>query len=60
LAIVGSATLAITLARRSDGRIDGFVIEGDVAELARFLKPDTDSSTAADVVAYLVKPTGAT
>jgi hypothetical protein len=56
LAIVGSATLA----RRSNGRIDGFVIEGDVAELARFLKPDTDSSTAADVVAYLVKPTGAT
>ena len=32
----------------------------DVADLARFLKPDTDSYTAADVVAYLLKPTGAT
>jgi nitronate monooxygenase len=31
LAIVSSATLAITLARKSNGRVDGFVIEGDVA-----------------------------
>ena len=31
LAIVASATLAITLARKSNGRVDGFVIEGDVA-----------------------------
>ena len=28
----------------------------DVADLARFLKPGTDSYTAADVVAYLLKP----
>jgi NAD(P)H-dependent flavin oxidoreductase YrpB (nitropropane dioxygenase family) len=31
LAIVASATLAITLSRKSSGRVDGFVIEGDVA-----------------------------
>jgi NAD(P)H-dependent flavin oxidoreductase YrpB (nitropropane dioxygenase family) len=31
LAIVASATLAITLARKSNGKVDGFVIEGDVA-----------------------------
>jgi NAD(P)H-dependent flavin oxidoreductase YrpB (nitropropane dioxygenase family) len=31
LAIVASATLAITLARKSTGKVDGFVIEGDVA-----------------------------
>ena len=31
LPIVSSATLALTLARRSNGRVDGFVIEGDVA-----------------------------
>ncbi len=31
LAIVGSATLAITLARKSTGQVNGFVIEGDVA-----------------------------
>lgn len=31
LAIVSSATLAMTLARKSSGRVDGFVVEGDVA-----------------------------
>jgi len=31
LAIVSSATLALTLARKSTGRVDGFVIEGELA-----------------------------
>jgi NAD(P)H-dependent flavin oxidoreductase YrpB (nitropropane dioxygenase family) len=31
LAIVASATLAITLARKSNGRVDGFVVEGETA-----------------------------
>lgn len=31
LAIVSSSTLAITLARKSNGRVDGFVIEGPTA-----------------------------
>jgi NAD(P)H-dependent flavin oxidoreductase YrpB (nitropropane dioxygenase family) len=31
LAIVASATLAITLARKSSGQVNGFIIEGDVA-----------------------------
>jgi nitronate monooxygenase len=31
LAIVSSATLALTLAKKSNGRVDGFVIEGAVA-----------------------------
>ncbi len=31
LAIVSSATLALTLAKKSNGRVDGFVIEGDIA-----------------------------
>lgn len=31
LAIVASATLAMTLARKSNGRVDGFVIEGPTA-----------------------------
>lgn len=31
LAIVSSATLALTLVKKSNGRVDGFVIEGDVA-----------------------------
>ncbi len=31
LAIVASATLAITLAKKSNGRVDGFVVEGEVA-----------------------------
>jgi NAD(P)H-dependent flavin oxidoreductase YrpB (nitropropane dioxygenase family) len=31
LPIVSSATLALTLTRKSNGRVDGFVIEGDVA-----------------------------
>jgi len=31
LAIVASATLALTLARKSSGRVDGFVVEGDLA-----------------------------
>jgi nitronate monooxygenase len=31
LAIVSSATLAMTLARKSNGRVDGFVVEGDTA-----------------------------
>jgi NAD(P)H-dependent flavin oxidoreductase YrpB (nitropropane dioxygenase family) len=31
LAIVASATLAITLARKSNGQVNGFMIEGDVA-----------------------------
>jgi nitronate monooxygenase len=31
LAIVSSATLAMTLARKSNGRVDGFVIEGERA-----------------------------
>jgi nitronate monooxygenase len=31
LAIVSSATLALTLARKSDGKVDGFVIEGPSA-----------------------------
>jgi NAD(P)H-dependent flavin oxidoreductase YrpB (nitropropane dioxygenase family) len=30
-AIVASATLALTLARKSNGRVDGFIVEGDVA-----------------------------
>ncbi len=31
LAIVSSATLALTLARKSTGRVDGFIVEGPVA-----------------------------
>jgi nitronate monooxygenase len=31
LAIVASATLAIALAKKSNGRVDGFVVEGDTA-----------------------------
>lgn len=31
LAIVASATLAITLAKKSNGRVDGFVVEGETA-----------------------------
>jgi len=31
IAIVASATLAMTLARKSNGRVDGFVVEGEVA-----------------------------
>jgi nitronate monooxygenase len=31
LAIISSATLALTLARKSNGRVDGFVIEGPLA-----------------------------
>jgi nitronate monooxygenase len=31
LAIVSSATLALTLAKKSNGRVDGFVVENDVA-----------------------------
>ena len=31
LAIVASATLALTLARKANGRVDGFVVEGDLA-----------------------------
>lgn len=31
LAIVASATLAITLARKSNGRVDGFIVEGSTA-----------------------------
>lgn len=31
LAIVSSATLAITLARKSNGRVDGFIVEGECA-----------------------------
>ncbi len=31
LAIVASATLAMTLARKSSGRVDGFIVEGDLA-----------------------------
>ena len=31
LAIVSSATLALTLARKSTGRVDGFVVEGELA-----------------------------
>lgn len=31
LAIVASATLATTLAKKSNGRVDGFVVEGEVA-----------------------------
>ncbi len=31
LAIVSSATLATTLAKKSTGRVDGFIVEGDVA-----------------------------
>jgi NAD(P)H-dependent flavin oxidoreductase YrpB (nitropropane dioxygenase family) len=31
LAIVSSATLAMTLAKKSSGRVDGFVVEGDLA-----------------------------
>lgn len=31
LAIISSATLALTLARKSNGRVDGFVVEGAVA-----------------------------
>jgi nitronate monooxygenase len=31
LAIVASATLAITLARKSNGQVNGFVVEGETA-----------------------------
>lgn len=31
LAIISSATLALTLARKSNGRVDGFVVEGPLA-----------------------------
>ncbi|MFA5264932.1 MAG: nitronate monooxygenase [Opitutaceae bacterium] len=31
LPIVSSSTLAVSLARKSNGRVDGFIIEGDVA-----------------------------
>jgi len=31
LAIISSATLALTLARKSNGRVDGFIVEGSVA-----------------------------
>jgi len=31
LAIISSATLALTLARKSNGRVDGFVVEGSLA-----------------------------
>lgn len=31
LAIISSATLAITLAKKSNGRVDGFVVEGELA-----------------------------
>ena len=31
LAIIASATLALTLARKSNGRVDGFIVEGAVA-----------------------------
>lgn len=31
LAIISSATLALTLARKSNGRVDGFIVEGPVA-----------------------------
>ncbi|MEX2044631.1 MAG: nitronate monooxygenase [Opitutus sp.] len=31
LAIVSSATLAMTLAKKSNGRVDGFIVEGSVA-----------------------------
>jgi len=31
LAIVSSATLALTLAKKSNGRVDGFVVEGEAA-----------------------------
>ncbi len=31
LAIVSSATLAITLAKKSTGKVDGFIVEGDLA-----------------------------
>ena len=31
LAIVSSATLALTLAKKSNGRVDGFIVEGEVA-----------------------------
>lgn len=31
LAIVSSATLAMTLARKANGRVDGFIVEGSVA-----------------------------
>ena len=31
LGIIASATLAITLARKSNGRVDGFVVEGETA-----------------------------
>jgi NAD(P)H-dependent flavin oxidoreductase YrpB (nitropropane dioxygenase family) len=31
LGIVASATLAITLARKASGRVDGFIVEGDTA-----------------------------
>jgi len=31
LAIISSATLALTLAKKSNGRVDGFVVEGSVA-----------------------------
>ncbi len=31
LAVISSATLAMTLARKSNGRVDGFIVEGDTA-----------------------------
>jgi nitronate monooxygenase len=31
LAIIGSATLAMTLAKKSNGRVDGFIVEGEKA-----------------------------
>ncbi|WP_414660454.1 nitronate monooxygenase [Horticoccus sp. 23ND18S-11] len=31
IAIVSSATLALTLAKKSNGRVDGFIVEGDTA-----------------------------
>jgi hypothetical protein len=46
---------------RSDGRREMPLLTAgnDVADLPRFLKPDTDSYTAADVVAYLLRQAGA-
>jgi nitronate monooxygenase len=31
LAVIASATLAMTLARKSNGRVDGFIVEGELA-----------------------------
>jgi nitronate monooxygenase len=31
LAVIASATLALTLARKSNGRVDGFIVEGELA-----------------------------